>query len=85
MIFHSQYITVSFPIVPLGTQTIGTWGDWFRVCDLGHCAGVGGWSFPGEYPDENCSNRIREWFIQKTGVSENSVPLNPMVNDHYPY
>jgi len=19
------------------------------------------------------------------GVSENSVPLNPMVNDHYPY
>ena len=20
-----------------------------------------------------------------TGVSENSVPLNPMVNDHYPY
>ena len=22
---------------------------------------------------------------QHTGVSENSVPLNPMVNDHYPY
>ena len=21
----------------------------------------------------------------KMGVSENSVPLNPMVNDHYPY
>jgi len=22
---------------------------------------------------------------QQLGVSENSVPLNPMVNDHYPY
>ena len=22
---------------------------------------------------------------QKIGVSENSVSLNPMVNDHYPY
>ena len=22
---------------------------------------------------------------QHMGVSENSVPLNPMVNDHYPY
>ena len=24
-------------------------------------------------------------YIQYMGVSENSVPLNPMVNDHYPY
>ena len=24
------------------------------------------------------------WFYNM-GVSENSVPLNPMVNDHYPY
>ena len=24
-------------------------------------------------------------FAQDMGVSENSVPLNPMVNDHYPY
>ena len=23
--------------------------------------------------------------ISYMGVSENSVPLNPMVNDHYPY
>ena len=23
--------------------------------------------------------------VGKMGVSENSVPLNPMVNDHYPY
>ena len=22
---------------------------------------------------------------ESMGVSENSVPLNPMVNDHYPY
>ena len=24
-------------------------------------------------------------YIYYMGVSENSVPLNPMVNDHYPY
>ena len=24
-------------------------------------------------------------YIDHMGVSENSVPLNPMVNDHYPY
>ena len=37
--------------------------------------------------------KIERWFlygnplnnIQQLGVSENSVPLNPMVNDHYPY
>ena len=27
---------------------------------------------------------VDRWFIHM-GVSENSVPLNPMVNDHYPY
>ena len=25
-----------------------------------------------------------QWDVD-VGVSENSVPLNPMVNDHYPY
>ena len=25
------------------------------------------------------------FFFKYMGVSENSVPLNPMVNDHYPY
>ena len=25
------------------------------------------------------------WYNQHLGLSENSVPLNPMVNDHYPY
>ena len=25
------------------------------------------------------------WAPVNMGVSENSVPLNPMVNDHYPY
>ena len=25
---------------------------------------------------------LKQWHM---GVSENSVPLNPMVNDHYPY
>ena len=25
------------------------------------------------------------WMYDDVGVSENSVPLNPMVNDHYPY
>ena len=26
-----------------------------------------------------------EFSIRQMGVSENSVPLNPMVNDYYPY
>ena len=27
-----------------------------------------------------------QWLaFTEMGVSENSVPLNPMVNDHYPY
>ena len=26
-----------------------------------------------------------EGVVSDLGVSENSVPLNPMVNDHYPY
>ena len=25
-----------------------------------------------------------QWFTAHLGVSENSVPLNPMANDHYP-
>ena len=32
---------------------------------------------------EDCGSSIRG--CPKMGVSENSVPLNPMVNDHYPY
>jgi len=28
-------------------------------------------------------SHFKKWL--KMGVSENSVPLNPMVNDHYPY
>ena len=29
---------------------------------------------------------VISWYsIIDRGVSENSVPLNPMVNDHYPY
>jgi len=35
---------------------------------------------PGVKPE---LHRILE--AQNMGVSENSVPLNPMVNDHYPY
>ena len=27
--------------------------------------------------------KLLRWILM--GVSENSVPLNPMVNDHYPY
>ena len=28
---------------------------------------------------------ILQQVVVQMGVSENSVPLNPMVNDHYPY
>ena len=31
------------------------------------------------------AERHRETLCQYMGVSENSVPLHPMVNDHYPY
>ena len=30
-------------------------------------------------------SRCRRWGNPQMGVSENSVPLDPMVNDHYPY
>ena len=30
-----------------------------------------------------CAGDDDKW--EDMGVSENSVPLNPMVNDHYPY
>ena len=29
--------------------------------------------------------RENNFATNQMGVSENSVPLNPMVNDHYPY
>ena len=29
--------------------------------------------------------RVPQLDFHHMGVSENSVPLNPMVNDHYPY
>ena len=32
------------------------------------------------------SNHLNSYtYYTPMGVSENSVPLNPMVNDHYPY
>ena len=31
------------------------------------------------------SNKNGDDVYKYMGVSENSVPLNPMVNDHYPY
>ena len=31
------------------------------------------------------SSMDTSWWLWYMGVSENSVPLNPMVNDHYPY
>jgi hypothetical protein len=33
---------------------------------------------------DDCAKKLLNSEQQK-GVSENSVPLNPMVNDHYPY
>ena len=43
------------------------------------------WS--GESSDVGDIARIENdsWANLELGVSENSVPLNPMVNDHYPY
>ena len=33
----------------------------------------------------NTAGDDKNWSEVHLGVSENSVPLNPMVNDHYPY
>ena len=35
--------------------------------------------------DGSFDNQIRHNSSGHMGLSENSVPLNPMVNDHYPY
>ena len=34
-----------------------------------------------EAPEKTCDSLMIKTYM---GVSENSVPLNPMVNDHYP-
>jgi hypothetical protein len=45
----------------------------------------------GDLGDQWNKWAIYRWFMDDLpwftymGVSENSVPLNPMVNDHYPY
>jgi hypothetical protein len=39
----------------------------------------------GESPSRACPEQLHgTCFFKQVGVSENSVPLNPMVNDHYP-
>ena len=38
-----------------------------------------------EYAGHILTNSNRLLTDDDVGVSENSVPLNPMVNDHYPY
>ena len=43
---------------------------------------IGG-TFAGD--NQNQPDLMRKQFFKQMGVSENSVPLNPMVNDHYPY
>jgi hypothetical protein len=43
---------------------------------------------PQRFPELHCQPNppeINITFETHLGVSENSVPLNPMVNDHYPY
>ena len=48
---------------------------------------------PEEWPEDEVRKKrtsdpvvfFSRWLGQHVGLSENSVPLNPMVNDHYPY
>ena len=46
-------------------------------------------SCPGSSSAPSRAGRPKEAGIDQqsgdSGVSENSVPINPMVNDHYPY
>ena len=59
-------------------------------------SGESRFSHPGSFGsiqrDHTSGGRCRSQFCCRSwelgidmGVSENSVPLNPMVNDHYPY
>ena len=49
-----------------------------RRDNLRHCG------FPDVFPASR-STVLETWLHTHVGVSENSVPLNPMVDDHYPY
>ena len=44
-----------------------------------------GSEFPGWGKFQPCSTMGVVGVVGVVGLSENSVPLNPMVNDHYPY
>ena len=59
-----------------GGRREGGHGAWVKKAPAG-----------GEKKDEEVDfkGRIFADHLGYMGVSENSVPLNPMVNDHYPY
>ena len=41
--------------------------------------------FAWKWHQQNILKRTRKWTSRHMGLSENSVPLHPMVNDHYPF
>ena len=59
-----------------------------RSCDFPHCTRR---SLRGPHLALKAASQAMSSCVKKNadmvhmGVSENSVPLNPMVNDHYPY
>ena len=66
--------TSSSSVVPLG-HVRWTAQSWCEKNSLAYCMNVGG-------PRSTCRTLQG---VTNLGLSENSVPLNPMVNDHYSY
>ena len=63
--------------ITVGTQTLDKCWDYCKafIQNSVHCVHT-----------KNAKNKLLNAEIWNyVGVSENSVPLNPMVNDHYPY
>ena len=73
---HVILLGHSSPIQSLGPRRIGTT---FRQKQSSSAT-------PHFSPlDVDLRHALPDGHLPKMGVSENSVPLNPMVNDHYPY
>ena len=67
--------------IPIARQVDFLWGQWGQSCpNFTENSGI---SRMGNA--ENWENHGKIMGKHHLGVSENSVPLNTMVNDHYPY
>ena len=83
VIFHNELL-VSTEVIDESTEVIKKnwwflyWNDQFLWISWDHLLIISAhWSQDIHLLSLDCWNQV--------GLSENSVPLHPMVNDHYPY